>query len=624
MLRHYAKEQHILEFQKSLEDNFQARYQEKEYTPENPLIILNPYKIAPLTALIMFHSDKAVACKITIKGKDKDGDFSAEFPSTCDHILPVYGLYAAHKNIVEVTLTSGKTYSYVIETPAAPEKVKIPTSIYCEKNYLKNELMFLSTTSEAYFAGYDYAGDCRWYCTLNLVFAFKRFKNGHIFVGTERLIDYPYRTTGLYEMSLLGKIYAEYRIPGGYHHDHMELPNGDIVILTQNLQRGTVEDMCVLIDRTSGEIKKTWDYTKILPSGVGSFSKNADGHDWCHNNAVWYDEKTDSLTLSGRNLDALFNIDFQTGNLNWILGDPEQWPKELTDKYFFTPIGDNFEWFYGQHSCMILPDGDVMLLDNGCWRSKKNLASYPGGIRYSRGVRYHLNLKDKTVKQVWQRGKELGEKYFAPNVSNVDYYDEDHYMVHIGSNGFLHGKVCERTPVSYSGEDAKNIIYDSITTEVKNNRTLFEIHVPASYYRAKKLSLYTQNEDAHFVDGKLLGEMMVTPETRMKIKVNVTDEIVPEKYELVIVEQKDRIFFNALFETGEMVQVLLTDQNGTIHRYTYNTVPERVVSMCVGTFKKADPRNVDLNINKIGLQGTFDIQIIIGQKLYNTGVTVTI
>ena len=46
---------------------------------------------------------------------------------------------------------------------------------------------------------------------------------------------------------------------------------------------------------------------------------------------------------------------------------------------------------------------------------------------------------------------------FAPNVSNVDYYDEGHYMVHFGSNGFLHGKVCTKTPVAYTGEDAKAI-----------------------------------------------------------------------------------------------------------------------------------------------------------------------
>ena len=45
---------------------------------------------------------------------------------------------------------------------------------------------------------------------------------------------------------------------------------------------------------------------------------------------------------------------------------------------------------------------------------------------------------------------------------NVDYYDEGHYMVHFGSNGFLHGKVCTKTPVAYTGEDAKAIIFNSL------------------------------------------------------------------------------------------------------------------------------------------------------------------
>ncbi len=57
-------------------------------------------------------------------------------------------------------------------------------------------------------------------------------------------------------MDLIGKIYAEYRLPGGYHHDQFEMEDGNLLVLTECFENGTVEDMCVLIDRADGSILK--------------------------------------------------------------------------------------------------------------------------------------------------------------------------------------------------------------------------------------------------------------------------------------------------------------------------------------------------------------------------------
>ena len=73
--------------------------------------------------------------------------------------------------------------------------------------------------------------------------------------------------SGIYEMTMVGKIVNEYTIPGGYHHDQFEMEDGNLLVLTEDLRSETVEDMCVLIDRETGEILKTWDwYMKISPS----------------------------------------------------------------------------------------------------------------------------------------------------------------------------------------------------------------------------------------------------------------------------------------------------------------------------------------------------------------------
>lgn len=186
---------------------------------------------------------------------------------------------------------------------------------------MEDNVMMVSPTSPAYTAAYDYAGDARWYNTLNLAFDLKRVRNGRLFVGTDRLVAPPYHTTGIYEMGMIGKIYKEFRIPGGYHHDEWEMENGDILILTQYLARGTVEDACVMVDRNTGEILKEWDHQDVLPVYPVGGSGSQDAHDWFHNNAVWYDKKTNSLTFSGRHQDIIINRDFETGKLNWIIGD---------------------------------------------------------------------------------------------------------------------------------------------------------------------------------------------------------------------------------------------------------------------------------------------------------------
>ena len=43
--------------------------------------------------------------------------------------------------------------------------------------------------------------------------------------------------------------------------------------------------------------------------------------------------------------------------------------------------------------------------------------------------------------------------------------------------------------------------------------------------------------------------------------------------------------------------------------------------MCVGTFLKNNPRNVDLFINKKGLSGKFRVQLLVDENIYETGVS---
>ncbi|MFZ7101076.1 MAG: aryl-sulfate sulfotransferase [Peptococcaceae bacterium] len=617
----FTEIEHIITKQYRAEQDFLKEYRQKEYDFQNPYIRLNPYLIAPLTALVMFKTAEPAAVRITVRGKEEAGNISFAFPKATEHMLPIYGLYADCANEVELTLADGEKSVLTIQTEKIPDKVKLPTKLKTTVEYFEDNMMFVTPTSPAMSAAYDYKGDVRWYSILNHAFDLKRVKNGRLLIGTDRLLMPPYHTTGLYEMGMIGKIYKEYRLPGGYHHDQFEMEDGNLLILTQEPSRGTVEDMCVLIDRKTGEILKTWDYQKVLPQDVGG-SGSQDSHDWFHNNAVWYDKKTDSLTFSGRHQDAIINLDYETGELNWIIGDPEGWPQELAAKYFFTPTGKgDFDWQYEQHACVVLPDGDVMCFDNGHWRAKIKEKYLPAKDNFSRGVRYRIDPEKMEIEQVWQYGKERGAEFFSTYISNVEYYGEGHYLVHSGGVGSFNGEVCNTPPVRYRGKDEENVVFRSVTVEIKDDLVMYEMELPANYYRAEKLKLYCPEDVFTLGKGQILGTLGITEEFTT-IPPAEEGGMIPEKYNVKIGLEEDRIVFKAAFEKGQMV--LLQLEGAATHSYFIPTTKRPFLAMCVGTFLDSDERAVEFPISREGLSGEFKVSLIVDDKKYETGITMSI
>ena len=610
---------HLITEQYRAEEAFMAEYRQGSYSFQSPYVKLNPYLIAPLTALVMFKTAQPAAVAVTVKGKEVAGDMKFSFTAATEHMIPIYGLYPGCDNQVELVCGSEKK-TLTIQTEAAPDKVKAPTKISTTSEYMGDDLMFVSPTSPAMASAYDYKGDVRWYSPVNFAFDIKRVKNGRLLLGTQRLLMPPYHTTGIFEMGMIGKIYKEYRIPGGYHHDQFEMEDGNLLILTQDPPRGTVEDMLVLVDRNTGAILKTWDYQKCLPQNVGG-SGSQDSHDWFHNNAVWYDKKTHSLTLSGRHQDAVINIDYETGALNWVIGDPEGWPQELVDKYFFKPVGKgDFDWQYEQHACVVLPDGDIMCFDNGHWRAKSKEKYVPAKDNFSRGVRYRINTDKMEIEQVWQYGKERGAEFFSTYICNVEYYGEGHYLVHSGGVGTYKGEACNKPPVQFRGEDEQYVVFNSITVELKDDVVVYEMQLPANYYRAEKMKLYCAEDVLTLGKGQLLGSLGVTEEF-LTIPPTEDGGMVPEQYNVRIGFEEDRIIMKATFEKGQMV--LLQFEGNTTHSYFVPTTKRPFLAMCVGTFQESDERAVEFPVSKEGLKGEFKISLIIDDYKYDTGVTVT-
>jgi arylsulfate sulfotransferase len=633
----YERIPHIIERQYAAEQLFLAEFEEGSYTLANPLVKLNPYEFCPLTAVVMFEIPAASEATITVLGKEVEGNITHRFPAAKKHILPIYGLYADYENTVEIVLGNGEKASIKIQTEPLMAGVPLATKMETTKEYLGDNLIFLTAAMRSMPVGFDYKGDLRWYASVNFAFDCKRMPNGHILIGTERLIQMPYFTTGIYEMAFSGKVFKEYQSPiGGYHHDQFVMEDGNILMLTYDRYSGTVEDVCVLLDKETGKVLRKWDYKDVLPQDVAG-SGSQDAHDWFHNNAVWYDKKTHSLTLSGRHQDAVINLDYELDEngkckLNWIIGDPEMWPEDM-QKYFFKPVGDlsKFDWQYEQHACVVLPDGDIMLFDNGHFRSKNPETRIPNHDNFSRGVRYRIDTEKMEIEQIWQYGKERGADFFSPYICNVEYYNEGHYMVHSGGIGYEDGKPCDGFAVMDAVDPVKSkehtYTFNSITVELVDDEVKLELHVPANLYRAEKLPLYYAGETIELGKGVVLGGLIETKSTKMKVKAEETGVLLPADYKARIVEEDDRFLVNGFFEESSIAQVLLV-KGDEIVRYPIDTVPKHFQAMCVGTFQKADSREVDTFINKTGLSGDYQVKVLVqvgedAYKIYETGVTVS-
>ena len=98
----YRFEKHLIVQQAEAERAMLNTFHQGEYTLEHPLVCHNLYLINPLSAVVAFRTEEAVAVTVTVFGKAKQGTISHTFPRAKEHILPVLGLYSGYKNQVEI------------------------------------------------------------------------------------------------------------------------------------------------------------------------------------------------------------------------------------------------------------------------------------------------------------------------------------------------------------------------------------------------------------------------------------------------------------------------------------------------------------------------------------------
>lgn len=594
---------------------------------DDPKVVINPYGISPLSAVVLFKTDKPETPSLTVVGKDRLTTFSHTFEKSVEHRLPVYGLYPNHENKVQIKI-GNKTKELTIKTEALPDKFPEKVDVTAKKDKLTNDLYFLANSSnDSKTMAYDVNGDVRWYLTDKYGWEVKRsHKTGKFFVSTERINKEPYFNTGLYEIDLLGKVYREYTIPGGYHHDVFEKKNGNLIIATysDDKDRKTVEDVVVELDRETGKTVKTIDFTKIWPMDTGK-SLAWSASDWFHNNSVWLDEDRDILLLSGRHQDAVVALDYKTDEIKYIIGSPDDWSENM-QKHFLKPIGEEFEWQWQQHAAKFLPNKDILLFDNGNHKSKNEDNEVPAEKSYSRAVIYRVDEKKRTIEQVWQYGKERGSEYYSPYISEVDHLGKNHYLVHSGGVNYKDGKPTNK-PASIAEADKLR----SYTTELLDGEVIFEIVNNQNHYRAEKMPAYISTD--HSVQ---LGRAVRIGQPAKSHPVGdiPIDKSRPvngkyARHKIKLTKEYDRLVMTGTFDKKDEVRLALVDGSGKQLTYKFVVDPGmNSQALCVDIMNhkhetSGETKRATNYVNQTGLSGEYKIYISIKNKIYDTGAKVT-
>ncbi|NNK73509.1 MAG: aryl-sulfate sulfotransferase, partial [Flavobacteriaceae bacterium] len=188
--------------------------------------------------------------------------------------------------------------------------------------------------------------------------------------------------------------------------------------------------------------------------------------------------KDGSIIVSAKN-QGLIKLS-SDDKLQWILSPKNNWGRSGrrgdgfdTNPFLLTAIDSNgnpyqsaiqngmesasdFDFPWGPHAPKFLPNGNLLVFDNGTYRN------FNHSNNYSRAVEYEIDESAMTVRQVWQYGKERAEDFFSSIVSDVDYLPETGNI--LITSGYLHPKT------THSG---KIVEVDKSTNEEVFEATLF-------------------------------------------------------------------------------------------------------------------------------------------------------
>lgn len=367
------------------------------------------------------------------------------------HRVPVIGLYAGRSNAIVLRIEEPGTERYAFDTllfqpPPLPDYLPEVRIDAVQPNRMEPgwTLCELNIGGQGPYRtvpiAFDRKGVIRWYVDLGWTGGwtapFEPLRNGRfLFAHTWGFFEYDWSGVERKRIGMNGF---------SQHHDAIEKPNGNLLAPATKIGADTWGDYMVEVYRDTGSVVRTWDLQQVLD--VDRYDLIRNRIDWLHVNSVWYDERDGGLIVSARH-QGVFKVSGEN-ELRWILAPHRGWGKSgpsgdgfETAGYLLTAVDAQgqpypeavqqgataaespvaggpaaFRWPWGQHAAMLLPNGHLLLYDNGWHRG----FDYDEAD-FNRIVEYEIDEEARTVRQVWQYGEERGPALYSSNISDVDY-----------------------------------------------------------------------------------------------------------------------------------------------------------------------------------------------------------
>lgn len=415
----------------------------------------NPW--VPLAAVLSLATD--VPTQIDLVLTDDAGERRVAAVSgfaTRHDRIPVLGLRPGMETEIEIVVRDqqGKVTAAPVRrftTPALPASFPPLTVQTAAPAAMEPGVRLLSICSQApgcFPTILDENGDVVWYldCAASPIGDLQTIvaplANGNLMlIVADRL---------LVEVDLLGNVVGSwsaanlgYGMPGttlvdvdSFHHEIVELPPGsdaDFAVLSTELRvfpdypahvgdpsqvvpsANVIGDEIVEFRRDGTVVRRislfdVLDPYRVTYDSLSDFWNQHYGattYDWSHGNALVLDPRTDSWVVSLRHQDVVLQLGRQTGELEWMMGDPARWNAPWSDK-LLAPTGSPFEWQYHQHAPQLQPDGTMWIYDNGVARAIPPAPALLFQEAYSRAVQFRVDPIARTVEQLFSYGAPPG------------------------------------------------------------------------------------------------------------------------------------------------------------------------------------------------------------------------
>ena len=587
---------YIIKEQREVDKKISEYKNDKKYTLNNPKIIINPYKLTPLTALIIFNTDNSTGVKVIVNGQEMTTVTPAK-----EHVVPIYGMYADQENKIKLVLDDKKEKEYTIKTEKYDgDMLKIEKT----SNKLDDSLYFLSLNFEENCM-FDKEGNLLWYIKGDYAGDIKYLDNGHFYISD------PYQGTNgvkinyasFLEMDYLGKIYKQYITEYGYHHEIVELDNNRILTLGAKDNSPFFEGVLYIINKNTGEVLDyidMYEYLhKIAPKWVESLGNN---FDFVLNSAD-YDEKTGDILISCRGIGVIMRLNLDSRKIKWMFGDPTNLPKEFEP--FLLKANDNTKYPYGEHSAFYTEDGNIAFHNNDAdqfhMKSEK-LTDYLD--KYTTNVVVKIDENKKTLHTIWEY--DADKKEFSKVAGKLEFLDNGNALINYGWS-ITHNAYNNPKNVTINDTNYLNGVVIELD---KNNEVLFRGTTKGLIYRVYKTKLYKNKTDNYEIsryrkiDGtKFNGKKIST--NSIKKKISMSDKYIGD-FDVLI----NRMIINTDMIKKDEIEVAFVGEKGISYIYTYKekgSMPRKF---------NTDMSGVMINIPK----GKYKPYIIKNKKYYDTNI----